>query len=350
MNKKRLVLMIAVFCLLCSAMVFGAIEIKELQAELESVENKPETTATSEKAQVAESKAEIAESETNKYITETNKLLDEGKLKEALLNLYDQKETSGAKEQGEIQKAIDAYFDRVSFTFADKSGECEQKFEIEDTKFPKDYETFEGTVGLCLIDNTGNTMETVAEISLQFDELIKEDVSKINERGSVEGNNGDTVLFTVWVDSCCESYSFLYTVHTNKLTELEPDGEWQFTDDFLIGKTVALSWDKEISLFSYSWDGELLYKKEKILPSATIKGDWIYFVDYTQLNDRSIFHVYKMKSDGNDEAQLCTIELSERSELTLNDAVIWYEYNDEGELISSGSMDLFDPYDYTSPQ
>lgn len=271
------------------------------------------------------------------YIIDSNKLLNDGKLKAALLVLYECIEVLGDSDI--IQEAIDDYFTRVTLISSANPKPCDEKYCFEDTTYPKSTACTEGDIGLLLVDSKSGAKETIARITLKYENGY---YPPKDDDATIVGNNDDTWLFYTF-SGAGKCSTFLYTIHTNKLSILkDAPVDWHITNNILIGTTIAFAVGDEISLFAYDWTGNVLYSKEGLLAGTTVKDGWIYFSKPTSCKNKTIYKIYKMKIDGTNEKQICSIEASSGSYLSVDgDNIIWY---DEGK---ENKMSLYNPYDVT---
>ena len=256
------------------------------------------------------------------FVNKSEQLLNEGKLKESLLTLFEAKDILGNSEI--IQKGIDSYWDRISLVPSVNFDECRADFCFEDTTYPKTEECTDGNIGLILLDNKNNTKETIAQITLKYNPGYSPKDSDI----TIVGNNDDTWLFYSF-SGAGKCSAFLYTIHTNTLTILEDSPvNWHITDDIIIGTTISFAVGNEVSMIAYDWDGNILYKKENILSGTTVKDGWLFFAKPTYNENKTIYEIYKMKPDGTDEQLVCFIEASNNSYLGIDgDNIIWYDHD-----------------------
>lgn len=271
------------------------------------------------------------------YIIDSNKLLNDGKLKAALLVLYECIEVLGDSDI--IQEAIDDYFTRVTLISSANPKPCDEKYCFEDTTYPKSTACTEGDIGLLLVDSKSGAKETIARITLKYENGY---YPPKDDDATIIGNNDDTWLFYTF-SGAGKCSTFLYTIHTNKLSILkDAPVDWHITNNILIGTTIAFAVGDEISLFAYDWTGNVLYSKAGLLAGTTVKDGWIYFSKPTSSKNKTIYKIYKMKIDGTNEKQICSIEASSGSYLSVDgDNIIWY---DEGK---ENKMSLYNPYDVT---
>lgn len=271
------------------------------------------------------------------YIIDSNKLLNDGKLKAALLVLYECIEVLGDSDI--IQEAIDDYFTRVTLISSANPKPCDEKYCFEDTTYPKSTACTEGDIGLLLVDSKSGAKETIARITLKYENGY---YPPKDDDATIVGNNDDTWLFYTF-SGAGKCSTFLYTIHTNKLSILkDAPVDWHITNNILIGTTIAFAVGDEISLFAYDWTGNVLYSKEELLAGTTVKDGWIYFSKSTSSKNKTIYKIYKMKIDGTNEKQICSIEASSGGYLSVDgDNIIWY---DEGK---ENKMSLYNPYDVT---
>lgn len=279
--------------------------------------------------------------DTNKveeYINESNALLNEGKLKAALLVLYDCVDTLGESEK--IKKAIDDYFVRVTLVSDANPDQCGAEYCFRDTTH-SEYSTGckDGDLGLTLVDSQTGARETIARITLQYE--VDYYPPKENDL-TIVGNRDDSWLFYTFCGPGKRS-SFLYNIHTNKLSTFEnAPGSWQFAEDVLISTTISFAVGDDVTLYAYDWDANLLYQKENILSGVNVKDGWVYFAKATEAGDKRIYDIFKMKADGTEEQKICFIEATQSSYLYINgDNIEWY---DNGK---NNKMSLYDAYSVT---
>lgn len=222
------------------------------------------------------------------------------------------------------------------FAFSEDVESCDNVFNIENTKISEDYyDVCDRNIGLEVFDIVKGTKETVAVVSLTFDSAWLENKS-ILEQVELIGNTDDALLFKVYVN-CNESQTFLYKFAENELIELTPSGEWYTDAQYIIGKTSTMDAYAEVELYAYNWDGELLYKKEKILATSYVFDGWIYFTEMLEKDTENEFTVYKMKLDSTEKTEHYFVTLPKSSCIVITaDKKISYWENGEEIL-----LDLF---------
>lgn len=272
------------------------------------------------------------------YIAESNQLLEDGKLKAAVLSLYECQDVWG--ESDVLQKAIDDYFERVTLTTTLKPDVCEDEYCFEDTTYPTEEYTIEKDMGLVLFDSQNGIRETIACITLKYEEeyLMSEQEDEI---AYIDGNNGDTWLFNTATGPGKFS-SFMYTIHTNKLFVLENAPiRWYVSDEILIGETVTFAVGDICTIYAYDWEGDLLYSKENVLGGKTVKEGWLYFAKETYHGEKSLYEIYKVQLDGQKEERICMIETKSGCVVIDGDYIRWWENGQDKK------MSLYEPHDVT---
>ena len=262
------------------------------------------------------------------YINESNKSLDNGKLKEALLALYECIDILG--DSNNLQKAIDDYFSRITLIISTEPNKCDEENCFEDTTYTKSPDCKDVNIGLVLVDSKNDIKETIACITLKCDL----DYYPLEENdATILGNNDDTWLFTTF-SGAGKSSSFLYTIHTNKLLIIEYGlPNWNICGDILIGQTAAYGAGDPTSLYAYYWNGKMLYKKENLCGSSIIYKNCLYYVKINELTKTYKYEIYKTKIDGTENQKLCYVELSKNSYFSLDkDCVRWWDNGKEGSM------------------
>ena len=278
------------------------------------------------------------------FVSESNKMLKEGRLKPALLSLYECIEMLG--NSAEIQKAIDDYFNKVTFTISASPGTCDKEFCFKDKNSDNGPNTKNRDLGIMLIDKQNNIKETLARITFKYEMGY----SPQDNDATIVGHNGDTWLFYAFCGAG-KCSTFLYTIHTNKLNQLYGSPvEFDINDDIIMGSSLRLDVSEPFRLFAYDWSGKNLYIKENVSGGFSIKDGWLFFMRAEMQSDKYVYKLYKNKLRSSKEKVVCTIEIPPNGFLYIDKHSIqrgFWSYSDgEPQKI----MSLSNPHNVTIKQ
>ena len=130
---------------------------------------------------------------------------------------------------------------------------------------------------------------------------------------------------------------------SNKFTVLEDQpSDWLSTDSLLIGKTISFALGSEVNIMAYNWDGELLHKKENVIPGEYVDQQFVYFATAVNGEKKNTYTVYRIKTDTFSEEKLCVVETIPGSYLYFSEnQVCWYQ---DGKDYSMNLTELKDIY------
>lgn len=240
-----------------------------------------------------------------KIIEKSNALLEEGKLKEAIMTLY-----NCGSESDTIMKAIDKFYERVSFDIAPTTTLCEEGYNFVDDEVYADYYYDRNTalLGMQLIDAITKKKEIVATITVS---TSYSDVNDVHTKISCQKN--DKVVVDIFYDVGANAL-FMYDIKTNTMDLIERCCHVKcYSQDYLVLKEMEFVTPDVLKFYVYNWNGQLIFE-DSTISWISLDGDSLYYVDVTESHfsgvDGSLYAINKAKINGASKQVVCVISSS----------------------------------------
>ncbi len=278
------------------------------------------------------------------YISRSNVYLNEGKLRQALVELYEGKKKF--ETSVEIQNAINAYFNRVEIQLTDAPGRVDAAY-CYDNGRASEFLTEYWPLGINLVDTNTKNVETIMKM-----DMYCHPNSKSMADMKTSGTKDDKVLFSIVVGPA-EHSVFIYSISENTIVEInEWIGDIQGINDVIIGYGGGFQAHENRSLFVYDWNGRLKYRIDDSVSNFLIKDDWVYyFLEEPRRNKITIFSLNRMKLNRTNEARVCVIEVMDshddrretscRFDSDNREMICWSDDNGSYEMPLSEAHDVF---------